>query len=175
MIVGLLKWAQEKVVGKKPEVSRTIVLAALPVRNPQVEWERVRKDADEESTTDEDEAPAEVGTAEALVLIKVPRRKDRLGNLTAKIFRLPEFRNLELDEIGSDVWELCDGKHSVEDLTGVLVKKYRLNRRQAETSVTAYLKMLAERRLIALKTGQSGKAEGQRGKTTRTSRKPKRA
>lgn len=171
MILRLFRWAKDKVDGKKPQVSRTEVLAALPVRNPKVEWERVSKKADDEGES----AEAGATKAEALVLIKVPRRQDRMGNIAAKIFRLPDSRNLELDEIGSDVWELCDGKHSVEDLTGALVRKYRLNRRQAETSVTAYLKMLAERRLIALKAGQSGKAERQGGKTARTARKPKRA
>lgn len=50
---------------------------------------------------------------------------------------------------------MCDGANSVEALTKAICTKYRLNRRQAETSVTAYLKMLAERRLVVLKTGKA--------------------
>jgi hypothetical protein len=173
MIGRLFQWARDRVNGKKPEVSRVMVLSALPVRNPGVEWERVAKKTDE----DDDAGEGGDGAAETLVLIRVPRRNDKLGNVAAKIFRLPDFRKLELDEIGSDVWEACDGNHTVEDLTGLLVRKYRLNRRQAETSVTAYLRLLAQRRLIALKTGQAGKAERRGGKPAprNAPRKPKRA
>ncbi|MEI6431031.1 MAG: PqqD family protein, partial [bacterium] len=103
-------------------------------------------------------------------LLKIPRRKDKFGNLMAKIFRLPEYRRLELDEIGSDVWELCDGETPVESLTKAICDRYKLNRRQAETSVTAYLKMLAERNLIALKAGQ-----GQRTTDARVDKKRKSA
>ena len=55
-----------------------------------------------------------------------------------------------MDQIGSEVWELCDGTHSVEGISQAISRSYKLNKRQAETSVTAYLKMLADRRLIGL-------------------------
>lgn len=125
--------------GRKSKVSRSQVLGARPIRNPVVEWARETRD----------EARPNVA------LLKVPRRRDRWGNFVAKVFKLPDFRKLELDEIGSDVWEMCDGTQNVEALTRAICARYHLNRRQGEASVTAYLRMLAERRLIALKTGRT--------------------
>jgi len=141
-MIGLIK---ERIVGKKPKFSRGQVLAARPVRNPAVQWSREPRPGTNDGAT-----PAE------LVLLRVPRRSDRFGNFVAKVFRLPDFRKLELDEIGSDVWERCDGTHNVDALTKAICDKYRLNRRQSEASVTAYLRMLAERRLVALKAGTGG-------------------
>jgi hypothetical protein len=136
----IIDFLKERINGK-PKVSRAQVLASRPVRNPIVKWDREARDA---------ETPP-------VALLRIPRRSDRFGNLVAKWFRLPEFRKLELDEIGSDVWEMCDGTNSVESLTKAICTKYRLNRRQSETSVTAYLRMLAERRLIALKSNRGSK------------------
>lgn len=141
MIVEFLK---ERLGGSKPKASRAEVMAARPFRNPSVVWER--------ETRDENAPP--------VAILKVPRRRDKFGNAVAKIFRLPEHRRLELDEIGSDVWELCDGDTPVEALTKAICDRYKLNRRQAETSVTAYLKMLAERNLIALRAGNRQSATG---------------
>lgn len=138
MIGFLWDYFKGFVENRRPKVSRGEVLGARPVRNPVVEWERTaRRD---------DDTP--------VALLRIPRRGDRFGNAVAALFRLPSHRKLELDEIGSDVWEMCDGATSVEALTRAICAKWRLNRRQGEASVTAYLRMLAERRLVALrKTG----------------------
>jgi hypothetical protein len=147
-MIGFLK---EMVTGgKKPKPSRAQVLASQPVRNPVVEWGR--------------EARAE--GMPSLMLLKIPRRKDRWGNIVARVMKLPDYRKLELDEIGSDVWEMCDGQTSVEALTKAIVTKYRMNRRQAETSVTAYLRQLAERRLIAIRVGRPAAGAKDKAATT---------
>ena len=120
---------------KQPKPSRSMVLGAMPQRHPAVLWSR------------------EVGplTERPVIFLRVPRRSDKFGNLVAKVFRLPDHRKIELDEIGSDVWEWCDGTTGVGELSRKIGEKYRLNKRQSEASVTAYLKMLAERRLIGLR------------------------
>jgi hypothetical protein len=136
----VIRYLKEAIgAGGKPKISRAEVLAARPIRNPVVQWER---------GVWHEERPA-------VVLLRVPRRRDRWGNLVARVFKLPPFRKIELDEMGSDVWEMCDGDLSVDALTRAVCAKYHLNRRQAEASVTAYMRMLAERRLLALKTGPS--------------------
>ena len=137
---------------EKPTTTRAQVLTAYPIRNSAVEWQRGE------------------GKNEGLVLLKIPRRPGRFANLTAKMLRMPDSRGLELDEIGTDVWELCDGQHTIEQVTVAIVTKYKLNRRQAEASVTVYLKRLAERRLVALRTGDGAptKKKIQTGKRKRT-------
>ena len=130
------------VEGRKNRPSRGQVLAARPFRHPKIAWSR---------------EPAREDGLPELVLVKVPRRQDRWGNLVARWFKLPDHKKIELDQIGSEVWELCDGTHSVEGISQAISRSYKLNKRQAETSVTAYLKMLADRRLIGLQTGTTKK------------------
>jgi hypothetical protein len=132
-MIGYLK---ERITGGgKPKYTRAQIISARPFRNPAVTYERSVKTEDTPSLT----------------LLRIPRRRDRWGDTVARLFRLPDHRKLELDEIGSDVWEMCDGALTVETITKAICLKYRLNRRQGETSVTAYLRQLAERRLVALR------------------------
>jgi hypothetical protein len=145
----MIGWLRERIQPKRDLPDRAAVLSARPVRNPTVEWERL----------------AAVDGRPAVVQVRVPRRRDRWGNWIARWFRLPEFRRIELDEIGSDLWEACDGQKSVGAITQLICDRYRLNRRQAETSVTAYLRMLAQRRLIGVRTpGSAGKVGKEKGK-----------
>jgi hypothetical protein len=50
-----------------------------------------------------------------------------------------------LDEVGSFVWNLCDGEHPVSALVEALVERYKLGKREAEVSLTTYLKQLGKR------------------------------
>ena len=155
----MIRFLKEMVDGRKPKVSRAEALGARPVRNPAIAWER--------GVWREEQ--------NAVVLLRVPRRSDRWGNFLARVFRLPAERKIELDEMGSDVWEMCDGASTVEAVTRAICARYKLNRRQGETSVTAYLRMLAERRLIGLLTrpANAGKKETADQTTKkRTQRKP---
>ena len=131
------------VSGNRQKVTRAQMLGAIPVRNPNVEWARETRDESRPN----------------VALLRIPRRSDKFGNTIAKLFKLPSHRKLELDEIGTDVWEMCDGSISVDAVTRAICTKYRLNRRQAEASVTAYLRMLAERRLVALKAPKGSAAK----------------
>ena len=82
------------------------------------------------------------------------------------MFFVPEEKRVGLDEIGSYVWELCDGKNSVRSIVGRFQKKYKLNRKEAELSMLNYLKMLAKKKLIGLmiKEPQQGKRKGKKKK-----------
>ena len=118
------------------------MLAVRPLRHPKVEWAReARKN---------DDVP--------VALLQIPRLRGKWADFVAKWLQIPAFKKVELDEIGSDVWEMCDGRTGVEAIAKAIGASYRLNKRQAEVSVTAYLKMLAERRLIALKNGSGAAA-----------------
>jgi hypothetical protein len=59
-------------------------------------------------------------------------------------------RQYELEEVGSFVWGLIDGKRTFDALSRQLQSKYRMNRLEADTALEAFLKMLAERGLITL-------------------------
>lgn len=112
---------------RTPSPDRQAVFRLRPVRNSAIEWE----------TTGEGEA-----------LLKVPMRKDRFGKFLAGWFRMPEARAVQLDEVGSFVWELCDGSQTVDGIVKQTCRHYKMNRREVEISVTTYLQMLAERNFI---------------------------
>ncbi|GAB4340391.1 MAG: hypothetical protein Kow0089_14000 [Desulfobulbaceae bacterium] len=59
-------------------------------------------------------------------------------------------RKLELDELGTAVWRMIDGRKEVAELIDEFRREYRLDHREAELSVTAFLRELGRRGLIAL-------------------------
>lgn len=93
--------------------------------------------------------------------MEVPRRQDRVGKLLGSIFAVPLSKKVSLDEIGSFVWQLCDGEHTVRDMATLLAKKYKLNKREAIMSLSVFLRNLGKRGLIgfAIAKGTSEEAE----------------
>ncbi|MBV9851633.1 MAG: PqqD family protein [Armatimonadetes bacterium] len=136
--------------GGKPTLPRGETLALRPVRNRAVTWESLRE---EEPSGDEEAA----GETEGGVRLIVPRRQDRLGRFLGRVFPVPNQKTIELDEFGAEVWQMCDGAHTVEQLVTHTCGKYKLNRRQGEVSVIAFMKMLAQRRLIGFLTKETVK------------------
>ena len=59
-------------------------------------------------------------------------------------------KRLQLDEIGTLVWQSSDGQISVVEMIELLCKRYQLHRKEAEKSLLAFLRMLGERGLIAM-------------------------
>ena len=62
-----------------------------------------------------------------------------------------QLKKLQLDELGTAVWDLMDGKRSVRQIIKRFIKKYHLQAKEAEVSVTRFIKMLGKRGLIGLK------------------------
>lgn len=63
----------------------------------------------------------------------------------------PMIKRLELDEMGSFVWSSIDGKSTVKQLAEAFVKEYDVQLREAELSVTAFIKTIGQRGIIGLK------------------------
>ena len=62
-----------------------------------------------------------------------------------------QLKKLQLDELGTAVWDLIDGKRSVRQIIKRFVKRYHLQTREAEVAVTRFVRMLGKRGLIGLK------------------------
>ncbi|MCX6362241.1 MAG: PqqD family protein [Armatimonadetes bacterium] len=110
-----------------PPTDRMVAFRLRPVRNSAIEWE-----CDEQGEA----------------LLKVPYRKDKLGRALSFLVHLPEAKAVQLDEVGTFVWHLCDGEHTLEAIVKDMSSKYKMNRREAEMSVTTFLQMLSERRFV---------------------------
>jgi hypothetical protein len=132
---------------KGPQLKREDSLAAVVVPNRQLRVER---------------------NAEGVITLYAPFHAaafvERIARWLGAAPRAGEAK-VELDEVGSFVWDLCDGRRNVREMVACLTEKYKLNRKEAEASLTAFLRSLAGRNLVAiviLKRGEQGN-EGRPG------------
>jgi len=122
-----MRWRIGKRI-KKPTIAREQALRLYPLRNPVVRYETGENDC---------------------IMLIVPVRPRGLWRLLGKFFKLPREHRIELDETGSTVWSLCDGRHSVESIVQKLMRQYKLERREAEYALFVFLDTLVRRGFIA--------------------------
>ncbi len=85
------------------------------------------------------------------VVIVIPHNPGPLKRLLARVLGIPLVdKRVELDEPGTFVWDLCDGKSDIASIVARLAKRYKLERKEAEVSVLRYLEQLTKRRFIGL-------------------------
>lgn len=122
--------AQPPKRGRGKEEQATVPLEFLlkckPIRNPSVSWEKKSEE-------------------EVVVTVKLPESKP---GLLSGFVKGPAEKKYALDRIGAYVWEQLDGEKTVEELVESLAQQFKFHRREAQTSLLAYLQMLAQRGLI---------------------------
>ncbi len=59
-------------------------------------------------------------------------------------------KKLELDEMGSLVWQMIDGKQNTKTIVKLFAKHYSITLQEAELSVTTFLLELGKRGLIGM-------------------------
>jgi len=59
-------------------------------------------------------------------------------------------KRVELDELGAFVFRQIDGKRTTKDIIDAFMRKYRVNRREAELSCVDFLKSLLKRNVISV-------------------------
>lgn len=67
----------------------------------------------------------------------------------------PKYKRIVLDKMGSIVWKMCDGKHTVEDIVRRLMTVTGLSRRNVELAVYHYIKTLVMKGLIELRISET--------------------
>ncbi len=68
-------------------------------------------------------------------------------------------RSFEFDDLGLWCWDRIDGRRTVESLIEEFAATHRLNIREAEVSVLAFLKMLTQRNLAGLVAKRAAQAK----------------
>ena len=129
-----------------PRLNRAAMLNSRPARNEAVEWER----------NDRGE-----------VRITVTRQDTWKIRLLSKLFYIPRKRSITLDEVGTEVWQMCNGRTTVAQMIEALSTAHQLNRKEAEVSLLEYLKTLAQRRFVGFlidgeRSQDRGRASGKR-------------
>lgn len=92
------------------------------------------------------------------IRITVERRREWWVRALAVVLPIPKRRPIELDEVGRQVWDMCDGEHTLRDMVKAFQARHKLSRAEAEWSLRTYLRDLGKRGLVAIaiqKTKQS--------------------
>ena len=116
-----------------PALTRDQALACTPVRNNVVNWEILDSGV--------------VRVEYTLVLKPILKSIfDRFGSTPAEA----PTRKLELDALGSQVWQMIDGSRTTAQLIEEFARLHRISTQEAEQSITMFLRQLGKRGLIAL-------------------------
>ena len=109
-----------------PRLTSEQVMRSRPLRNQRLKAERV----------------------EGGLRITVPRRREWWAKALAVVFPIPRERRLDLDEAGAEVWDLCDGEHTLRQMIRIFQERHKLTRTEAEWSLRTYLRDLGKRNLV---------------------------
>ncbi len=60
-------------------------------------------------------------------------------------------KKLQLDAMGTAVWDLVDGNRSVRRIVQIFAETHRLENKEAEVSVTSFIRELGQRGLLGLR------------------------
>jgi len=126
-----------KVFKKKPvtgHMTRLEALAYKPVKSTQIT----------ETRLETGEVVLEYPLAVRPLVAAVARR---LGKSQQDLVQI---KKLQLDVLGTSVWDLVDGKRSVRRMIQIFAETHRLEKREAEVSVTQFIRELGQRGLLGL-------------------------
>lgn len=119
---------------KSQPLSRTDALCCIPIRNPRVVEKRL--DSGE-------------------ILLTYPETLSPwFAGILRRVKKTPEIRRarkLQLDILGTCVWDLVDDKSTVMDIIASFAGLHQLYHKEAEISVIQFLRELGRRGIIGMK------------------------
>ncbi|MGC8631901.1 MAG: PqqD family protein [Thermoprotei archaeon] len=123
-------------VGEKKQapVIREELLKSYPVRNPTIKTDTNEK-----------------GQVTIIIPLKSAPRWMRF------FISPPEKKTLILDDLGSYVWQRCDGSHTFEDIINEMAQDFKFTKIEASASLLEFMKKLVKRGLIAFATKDQAK------------------
>ena len=115
-------------------MTREQALACIPVHNNVVAWE----------VQEDDTVYIEYNLVLKPFLHSIFKRFS--GDLTEQ-----PVRKIQLDQLGSSVWQMIDGKRSTADIILEFSNRQQVSTQEAEQSITIYLRELGKRGLIGMR------------------------
>lgn len=115
------------------QLSKSEALKCIPFHNEVAQWE-------------------ELENGDILIEYPLPLKpflKSILQKFNKKPIPTPT-KKLQLDEMGSRVWKLLDGKKNTKQLIKQFSVEYSISLQEAEISVTTFLRELGKRGLIGM-------------------------
>lgn len=119
---------------RRPALARAEALGCIPVRNRAVVEERL-----------------ENGTLRLSVPVGVRPWIARLAAWLGAPPPEPPRRRIELDRLGTAVWERLDGVATLGEIAAAFAREHRLPAREAEAAVGRFVRELGRRGLVGLR------------------------
>lgn len=85
----------------------------------------------------------------SLVSVPIPRPRYLVPPLSW-LLPFSHQRRVELDRVGSSVLNMCDGRRTVEAMIEKFAAEHKLSFREAQLAVSAFLRQLSQRGLVAI-------------------------
>jgi len=120
----------------RPELTRSQALGLTPVKSPGLREERLASGMVRLTYT------LAVKPWTAALMRRLSRQEP--AAMTGR---------LDLDEMGTAVWDLIDGRRAVRRIAELFSETYQVHPREAEVSVTRFLRDLGRRGLVGLAEG----------------------
>jgi len=118
----------------RPVMTRTEALDCVPLKNPRIRESRL-----------------ESGEVLLSYTVKVRPWFSGLVRRLGKEREIVQSKKIQLDELGTTVWDLIDGGRSVRAIVREFSEGYQLENKEAEVSVTSFLRELGKRGLVGLR------------------------
>ena len=83
-----------------------------------------------------------------MIVMKAPTTASRVIEGEAVILSLDTKVLRGLNPVGSRVWDLIDGQRSVEEIAGLIVKEFDVERSQADQDVRGFVQELLDKGLV---------------------------
>ncbi len=115
-------------------LTRDAALQCIPVKNSEVEEKR--------------QASGEAQLSYPIQMKPWMAKLARFfGNSSERQFK----KKLQLDMLGTAVWDMIDGKHSVRQMIQKFAEAHQLHKREAEVAITQFIRELGKRGLVGIK------------------------
>lgn len=98
----------------------------------------------------------EAGVLPQGLVLRIPRHRPKwLVPPLSWLLRVRATTRLNLDALGEQIWNLCDGQHTVEAMIEGFAKDHELTFHEARVAVTPYLRALIQRGAVAIALTES--------------------
>lgn len=85
-----------------------------------------------------------------LVTIRQPKALSRIETRLARVVNAPRDIAHPLDVYGSAIWQVCDGKHTIEEIARLMEAQFHEQFEPAMPRTLRFVELLARRRLVLI-------------------------
>ena len=78
-------------------------------------------------------------------------RNSLIERIVRKLFKSPEKVTIELDQLGSRVFQLCDGRRNIYEISRIIDREFGERARPLEARLITFIKILVNNKFVILK------------------------